>query len=162
MKFAALALVAVCGLFAANDATAQAQWQYCGPEGTKCAARGVLDLAYGAGYQWTYQMGVNVPGHFICRTATFGNDPAPGFAKECWMRPAYTPPPPPPPPPPAPVWYHCAYEGEICRIVRPATVRYGARGQYVYRFNQVGIACSSANFGDPIPGVRKTCEYSFD
>lgn len=55
-------------------------------------------------------------------------------------------------------WQPCAAEGQFCRFQGAATVRYGARGSWetVEGFN--GIACNNDVFGDPAPGVPKTCQ----
>jgi hypothetical protein len=53
----------------------------------------------------------------------------------------------------------CAREGGYCRFNGIATVRYGARGRYADRPAVDGIACSSGIFGDPYPGVRKSCFF---
>lgn len=38
-------------------------------------------------------------------------------------------------------------------------MRYGAEGDYVARRTNGRIPCSNAVFGDPVPGVRKSCFY---
>lgn len=160
LKAAALAIVAVCAIFASNKAEAQsAQWLFCGNEGDTCVVTGTWDIAFGSGRAWIYEYGANVPGRFICRRQTFGGrDPAPGYQKSCFVRQAA---PTPPPPPPA-RWTYCVDEGGICRLSRPATVRYGARGSYLYLYDQVGFACTDQVFGgDPAPGRRKQCDFSF-
>lgn len=53
----------------------------------------------------------------------------------------------------------CAREGGHCNFQGIATVRYGARGRYVTRDVIGGIPCSSQVFGDPYPGVRKSCFF---
>lgn len=161
LKSVALALVAVCALFASNKSEAQAPWQFCGYEGQVCSVpNGVYDLAFGTGGAWTYIYGAQVPGQFICRTQTFGPDPAPGYQKSCFVRTGA--PPPPPPPPPTTRWAFCVAEGDICRLRQPTTVRYGVPGAYIYLYNQVGFACTNTVFGgDPAPGVRKQCDYQF-
>jgi hypothetical protein len=162
MKLFALALVAVCALLVSNKSEARtAQWQFCGYEGDRCAVTGIYDLAYGSGDAWTFEPGANIPGSFICRRQTFGGqDPAPGYQKSCFIR--ATSPPQPPPPPPVARWTYCGAEGDICRLSRPATIRYGARGSYLYLYDQVGFACTNEVFGsDPAPGIRKQCEYQY-
>lgn len=51
----------------------------------------------------------------------------------------------------------CAREGGHCRFQGIANVRYGARGRYVTRPVVDGVPCTSDVFGDPYPGVRKSC-----
>lgn len=53
----------------------------------------------------------------------------------------------------------CAREGGHCRFQGIATVRYGARGRYVTRPAVDGVPCTSREFGDPFPGVRKSCFF---
>ena len=53
----------------------------------------------------------------------------------------------------------CAHEGGHCKFNGVATVRYGARGRYADRPAVDGITCSSHVFGDPYPGVRKSCFF---
>ncbi|AYG61585.1 hypothetical protein QD460_05515 [Rhizobium jaguaris] len=52
----------------------------------------------------------------------------------------------------------CAREGEICRLPYPAEVVYGAEGYTTSRFiNRPSVPCSNDVFGDPAPGVHKSC-----
>ncbi len=60
---------------------------------------------------------------------------------------------------PTGTWVHCANEGAICKVPAPAVVRYGANNKYNSKQIQNYITCSNANFGDPIFGVVKTCDY---
>lgn len=63
-------------------------------------------------------------------------------------------------PAPVPVWTACAVEGGVCRVTGAAQVRYGARSTYVVRTVSGAVSCSNAVFGDPLPGVVKSCSYS--
>jgi hypothetical protein len=58
-----------------------------------------------------------------------------------------------------PVWIPCAAENASCKLPSIGTVRYGANGKYVLKAGITGVNCDNANFGDPIPGVVKTCDY---
>lgn len=160
LKVLALALVAVCALFVSSKSQAQSSWTLCGQEGDTCVVTGTYDLAFGVGRQWVYEMGATIPGRFICRAATFGGqDPAPGYLKTCWVRRVASTPPPPPPI----TWNYCATEGDVCRLSAPARVRYGANGSYLYLNDQVGFACTNQVFGgDPAPGYRKQCDYTYN
>jgi serine protease len=41
-----------------------------------------------------------------------------------------------------------------------ATVYYGANNRYFSKIGLTGaVACTNANFGDPIPGTGKGCSY---
>jgi len=54
----------------------------------------------------------------------------------------------------------CARENGFCRVPYPTRVIYGARGWSTERFVQGrGIPCSNQFFGDPAPGVAKSCSY---
>ncbi len=58
------------------------------------------------------------------------------------------------------VWIICATEGGVCSVPGLATVRYGANGQYnILTDIETSVQCTNAVFGDPISGIRKTCEY---
>ncbi len=56
----------------------------------------------------------------------------------------------------------CEVEQELKDIYTPITIRYGANGQYFYNVvsGQVQFPCNNTAFGDPIPGVVKTCSYT--
>ncbi len=59
-----------------------------------------------------------------------------------------------------PAWTYCANENQTCSFSGVRTVRYGANGTYFTKTNvSPSISCSNAVFGDPTPGVVKTCEY---
>ncbi|MCX8572878.1 MULTISPECIES: hypothetical protein [Hyphomicrobiales] len=52
----------------------------------------------------------------------------------------------------------CATEGGTCRLPYPAEVVYGAKGRMTSRFiDGPSVRCSNRVFGDPAPGVRKSC-----
>jgi hypothetical protein len=56
----------------------------------------------------------------------------------------------------------CAEEGGVCRMPHPTNVYFGVPGRTNGRpFPQGGsIACTVQSFGDPAPGVRKSCFYA--
>ncbi len=56
-------------------------------------------------------------------------------------------------------WVHCASENGSCTFTGEKTVRYGANSQYATGTYTDGVACANSVFGDPIHGVRKSCEY---
>jgi hypothetical protein len=61
----------------------------------------------------------------------------------------------------APVeWVNCAIENGYCSLPEYTTVRYGANGAYRSREIARGIECNNANFGDPIVGTVKSCQYA--
>jgi hypothetical protein len=53
----------------------------------------------------------------------------------------------------------CANENGTCSFSGVAGVAYGANGAYNYKMATGSIACNNATFGDPIPGVAKSCTY---
>ncbi len=56
----------------------------------------------------------------------------------------------------------CAGEGRTCTLPSGtlATVYYGAGSAWTSRSAVAGsIACTNANFGDPVPGTVKACRY---
>ena len=52
---------------------------------------------------------------------------------------------------------YCADENQTCSFSGTKNVRYGANGSYFYRTLANGAACNNTTFGDPIPGVFKSC-----
>jgi len=68
-----------------------------------------------------------------------------------------------PPPPPIPeflYWINLTTENGVFTLTSPGVVRYGASGVYAYAELQAGTySCSNGFFGDPIPGVYKSCEF---
>ena len=68
--------------------------------------------------------------------------------------------PPPPPIPEFPYWVDLASENGLFTLTTAGVVRYGAIGGYVYAELQPGTySCSNGFFGDPNPGVYKSCEF---
>ena len=68
-----------------------------------------------------------------------------------------------PPPPPIPeflYWNNLASENGLFTLTTAGVVRYGAIGGYAYAELQPGTySCSNGFFGDPNPGVYKSCEF---
>jgi hypothetical protein len=64
-----------------------AGFTWCASEYGSCSPSGVVDVAYGAAAgSWVYKSAVT--GSFACGNATFGSDPAYGWTKGCYTRPA--------------------------------------------------------------------------
>jgi hypothetical protein len=59
-------------------------------------------------------------------------------------------------------WKPCASEGGTCTFSGLRDVRYGADGTYALRSVENGTPCTSAVFGNPAPGVQKTCDVRSD
>jgi hypothetical protein len=57
-------------------------------------------------------------------------------------------------------WTFCADENGACSFSGTKRVRYGKRGTYNYGNFDLSVPCDNATFGDPIPGVAKSCQYS--
>ncbi len=65
-----------------------------------------------------------------------------------------------PPPPEFPYWVNLATENGLFTLTTAGVVRYGAIGGYAYAELQPGTySCSNGLFGDPNPGVYKSCEF---
>ena len=56
------------------------------------------------------------------------------------------------------VWTTCAGEGATCSFTGTQAVRYGASGKYSTGTFKGSVSCSNTVFGDPAPGVVKSCE----
>jgi parallel beta-helix repeat protein len=124
-------------------------WTFCAPEGGNCAFSGTTQVRYGGNDTYVYKTLTNgTP----CTNAVFG-DPVPGIAKSC----ALTTPPPAPTSTQPGDWTFCASEAGHCTFSGTTQVRYGANGAYVYRTLTDGTPCTNTVFGDPAPGVAKSC-----
>jgi probable HAF family extracellular repeat protein len=59
-------------------------------------------------------------------------------------------------------WKACANEDHTCSFPDTRLVRYGANDRYFQRSLTGPVACSNAVFGDPVPGVDKSCSFLND
>ncbi|HET9976044.1 MAG TPA: hypothetical protein VFQ20_01295 [Burkholderiaceae bacterium] len=126
------------------DAQGQSRWRYCASEGGDCVVKANSRVRFGANGRYNT---LTVADRVVCNVSTF-RDPAPGQPKVCEVEET------------GPAWVLCANEGATCRLPdAPTTVRYGANGRYVERQAASSIACTNAQFGDPVPGTAKQCEY---
>ncbi len=57
-------------------------------------------------------------------------------------------------------WTYCSDEGQYCSFSGTKEVRYGADGVYAYKTLTDGTGCDNGVFGDPVPGVPKSCYIS--
>jgi hypothetical protein len=119
-------------------------WPQCASEGGTCAVSGTSAIAFGTGGRFNY---VTAGGATACSNAVFG-DPAPNVAKNCYSEAA---------PPAANVWAHCAGENGSCSFTGVMTVAFGANGSYKYATVGSPVSCANSFFGDPAPGVAKSC-----
>lgn len=61
-----------------------------------------------------------------------------------------------------PDYMACASERQTCSFSGTKMVAYGAADKFAYRRLTGGTACTNAVFGDPAPGVAKTCYVGAD
>jgi hypothetical protein len=157
-------------------------WRHCAEENQTCIVPTTATVRFGAQGRYTQVRGVN--GHIACSIQVFG-DPIYGERKSCeYSVPGYGASGAPgyggssgsgsweaeQPMPVYPAtgyggneqgWAFCANEDSACHVPGVATVRFGAQGRYTV-INQVNghIPCTKEVFGDPIEGIKKTCEYA--
>ncbi len=132
-------------------------WDYCAKEGRDCQLNGPAQVRFGTDGAFVYR---RVLGSFRCDVPTFG-DPAPGRRKSCEVQrfdegnyQGYQQ--------VERGFAACADENRICEARGPATIRYGARGQFVYLdVYDEAVPCDNQTFGDPAPGRKKRCEIRF-
>src|SRR5690606_37180220 len=55
------------------------------------------------------------------------------------------------------IWRTCASENGVCTFRGHKRVRYGAGRTFAEGVFRNGVRCNNSTFGDPVPGVRKTC-----
>lgn len=118
-------------------------YSFCSAENGTCNFSGTAYVAYGANGSFVFR---NMANSTACTNAAFGEDPAPGIAKSCFV------------PTDPPEYIYCSSENAICNFSTTDTVAYGANGQFVSA-NFTNLApCSNSGFGhDPAPGVVKHC-----
>lgn len=113
--------------------------QKCANENQVCNFVGSRLVTYGAGDKGVTMM---VNGPISCSNKTFG-DPVPNVVKSCSVT------------MPAPTV--CADENGVCNFTGVRAVTYGAGNQSVTRAMTGPVRCNNGVFGDPAPGVRKSC-----
>ena len=55
-------------------------------------------------------------------------------------------------------WAVCAPEGGVCKFSGRHEVSFGAGKAWNTRVYENGVACTAERFGDPAPGVKKSCQ----
>lgn len=145
-----IALLGLCGAAAAES------WVTCAREGGTCSYDGNRRVGYGAKGKWVYR---NMPGPIACATNTFGSDPVPNTVKSCRFQAAAYP---TNEVPAGPRWRRCAAENEDCRFRGARKVVFGAGGKWHVETFVDGVQCVNAIFGDPAPGVKKSCWVAED
>ncbi|MCC2955031.1 right-handed parallel beta-helix repeat-containing protein [Massilia sp. IC2-477] len=135
-----------------TTAPAPTSWVTCATEWGTCSFSGSREVRYGTATAFVTK---TVSGPVRCANSVFG-DPAPGAAKSCSYAVAATT-----GAAPADVsWTACASQYGICTVPGTREVRYGAAGSYATMIVTNSVKCSDAVFGDPKPGVAKSCSYS--
>ncbi|MGJ8693548.1 MAG: DUF4955 domain-containing protein [Thalassotalea sp.] len=101
------------------------------------------------GANGNYATKYNLQSDILCDRESFGSDPAPGVKKECFIQKISTP----------SGYSFKANEGATVNISAPINVAFGAKGEYIFKYNVTSdIPCTRAVFGsDPKPGVAKKC-----
>jgi hypothetical protein len=133
-------------IFGVQNAYSPAQdaldYSWCSDEWGSCATPPAAYLAFGAGGNFRYRP-ANQSGVTSCTVATFGDDPAPGVFKRCYVS-SYGDP---------------AAENFKDRLTTTRSIAFGANGKFRFKtFGAGDYRCDVATFGgDPIPGVVKAC-----
>lgn len=128
---------------AASPVQLPAGFTRCAAENSTCSFSGTAAVAFGAG-SYLYK---TVSGGTACTAAAFGGDPAEGVVKSCYVAPAGGP----------SGYTACAAENGTCSFSGTEMVAFGSNGTFNYQLASSGIGCSDSNFGDPAPGVVKSC-----
>ena len=138
---------------AASDSTAAAAttlYTPCASEGEFCAFSGTRQVRYGTDSQAFTATGTD---GMACSNETFG-DPAPGQIKTCAFSSVATS-----VVAAASSWVDCAQESQTCTFSGTRRVRYGSGTNSVIGVYTSAVSCSNSVFGDPAPGVAKSCAY---
>ncbi|GCE10592.1 carbohydrate-binding protein [Tengunoibacter tsumagoiensis] len=119
-------------------------WTQCANEGGTCTFSGTQVVRFGANGHYNYQ---TATGSIGCNNTVFG-DPAVGQYKTCSV--ATIPP---------SGWTQCSGEWGTCTVPGTVTVAFGSGSTYKYQTVTGSIGCNNSVFGDPTPGVAKSCYY---
>jgi len=122
-----------------------AGYTYAGTEGSHIKVDGLADVAYGSRGKFNRKTAVS--GGVDCNNSNFG-DPDKGVHKSCYILADV-----------GPAGYtYAGPEGAHINITGVADVAYGDRGKFFRKTGvTVGIDCTNAVFGNPDPGVQKSC-----
>lgn len=131
-------------------------WTNCAKEDSTCNVPSTSTVRYGYGGKYFTK---TVTGKVQCSNSVFG-DPYPGVDKTCDYTIITITPPVVPPPVTIATWTACAKEDGICNFTGTQQVRYGLNGTYATRTATTTIACNNQTFGDPLPGIDKTCDVT--
>jgi hypothetical protein len=138
-------------------------WIACAVENGTCSFSGTRQVRYGANGTYAYK---SATGSISCSNAVFG-DPVYGVAKSCSYADTTTSTTTTTAPtttttttaPTTQTWTRCATENGTCSFSGTHQVRYGANNIFSYKSATGAIACSNGEFGDPVYGVQKYCDY---
>ncbi|MGH6657993.1 MAG: family 43 glycosylhydrolase [Actinocrinis sp.] len=130
---------------AASATRLPAGFTWCATESGTCSTPGsaATVVAFGAG-SYLYK---TVTGGTACTASAFGGDPVEGVLKSCYIAPSGGP----------SGYTRCAAEDATCSFSGTEMVAYGGDGGFNYQLTNSSIACSNSNFGDPMPGLAKSC-----
>ena len=130
-------------------APSAANWAVCAVEGGICSVIGTRQVRYGANGHFVYR---TITNSVRCHNVVFG-DPASEVDKVCSYANDDAP---------LPVggWVECAQEDQQCSFSGTQKVRYGGGGNFTYKMLSGPVSCSNEVFGDPNPGVDKSCSVS--
>ncbi len=126
-----------------STAELPAGFTWCATENGTCSISGTAVVAFGAG-SYLYK---TVTGSTACTTSAFGGDAAQGVLKACYVAPSGGP----------SGYTSCATENGTCAVSGTQMVAYGINGGFNYQLASSSVACSNSTFGDPMPGLVKSC-----
>jgi serine protease len=124
-------------------------WTACAGEGGTCSFSGTRQVRYGSGTTFVTK---TFTGSAVCSNSVFG-DPTPGVAKSCSYSNTTVS-------TPSETWTTCASEGGTCTFSGTRQVRYGSGTTFATKTFTGSAYCSNSVFGDPTPGVVKSCSYA--
>jgi len=113
----------------------------CADEGGTCVAQGIKYLAFGANGSYMFRTSFSF-GNISCDKTTFGGtDPAPNVVKACYFS----------------NYEFKASENQGSNTLAPRNIAFGANGSFYFATINGGFTCNTATFGDPAPGIVKSC-----
>lgn len=116
-----------------------ANYSFRANENQSSGTSGPRAIAYGANGAFNV---LTINGAYNCNNATFG-DPIPGPSKACYEA--------------LPDYAFAANENGTISGLSSEPVAYGANGNYVFKVLSGTQGCNNSVFGDPAPGLSKTC-----
>ena len=139
------------GIVVVASAGNDGAYTYCAPENGVCNFVGTANVVFGANGKFVTRQATN---SISCSNSVFG-DPNVGAWKGCFFR-LVTPPTTKGPPDNQ---TFCSSESGTCAISGTANVAFGVGNKWTFKDVTGSVACNTANFGDPAPGVRKACFF---